>query len=264
MGHHRPGDDADQQPVGKRFEEHRGTEVPASPEQAWEAIATGPGLDSWFMGRNDVEAGPGGVVRTDFGGYAPEHRVTGWEPMRRLAYGGEPDADGRFIAYEFLIEGRSGSTVLRMAVSGFLPGDDWQDEFEAMTKGGAMYFATLVEYLTHFAGRTATPVTAFGPPVANWDRAWRLLRDALGLTGPPAPQERVSLRPPGQPPTDGTVYFANEHTLGIRTRDALYRFLQGFRGPMIAAHHLFTPADPGPARHAWGTWLTHLLGQPED
>jgi hypothetical protein len=29
----------------------------------WEAIATGPGLDSWFMGRNEVEPREGGTVR---------------------------------------------------------------------------------------------------------------------------------------------------------------------------------------------------------
>ena len=29
--------------------------VDATPEQVWEAIATGPGIDSWLMGRNQVE-----------------------------------------------------------------------------------------------------------------------------------------------------------------------------------------------------------------
>ena len=34
--------------------------LPASPEQVWAAIATGPGIDSWFMGRNEVEPREGG------------------------------------------------------------------------------------------------------------------------------------------------------------------------------------------------------------
>jgi uncharacterized protein YndB with AHSA1/START domain len=254
----------DREPTGKAFDDRREATVPATPEQVWEAIATGPGIDSWFMGRNHVDPGPGGVVSTEFSGYAPHHPVTGWEPMRQLAYGGQRDADGRFIAYEFLIEGRTGSTVLRMAVSGFLPGDDWQDEFDAMTKGGAMYFATLVEYLTHFAGRTATPVAAFGPPVADWEHAWRLLRDALGLDGQPARGDRVRFHPPGLPPIDGAVYFTNEHTLGVRTEDALYRFLQGFRGPMIGAHHLFAAVDPAVADQAWRTWLGRVFSPPLD
>ena len=32
-------------------------EVPGTPEQVWDAIATGPGIDSWFMGTTEVDAG---------------------------------------------------------------------------------------------------------------------------------------------------------------------------------------------------------------
>jgi len=105
--------------------------VPANPDEVWAAIATGPGIDSWFMGRNDVKPGPGGAVRTVFGEYAPELEVTAWDPAHRFAYRSGEAPDGRFIAYEFLIEGRSGSsTMLRTVTSGFLPGDDWADEFD--------------------------------------------------------------------------------------------------------------------------------------
>ena len=58
--------------MGRQFAQHREAEVPATPGEVWAAIATGPGIDSWFMGRNDVEAGVGGTVRTVFGEYAPE------------------------------------------------------------------------------------------------------------------------------------------------------------------------------------------------
>ena len=174
--------------VGRRFEQHRDAEVAVSPEEAWEAIATGPGIDSWFMGRNEVQPGPGGAVRTAFGEYTPELPVTGWDPPRRFAYRSEEAPGGRFIAYEFLIEVRgSGSTVVRVVTSGFLPGDDWEDEYEAMTKGSDLYFATLVEYLSHFAGRFAVPVTAFGPPEAGWDHARTVLCRELGLTAPGTP-----------------------------------------------------------------------------
>ena len=58
--------------------------------------------------------------------------MTAWDPARRFAYRSGEAPDGRFIAYEFLIEGRAGgSTVLRTVTSGFLPGDDWAEEFEA-------------------------------------------------------------------------------------------------------------------------------------
>ena len=246
--------------MGHEFAQRKEAEVPASPDQVWAAIATGRGIDSWFMGRNEVQAGSGGAVRTVFGEYAPELAITEWDPARRLAYGSGGAPDGRFIAYEFLVEGRAGgSTVLRTVTRGFLPGDDWADEFEAMTLGGELYFRTLVEYLTHFAGRFAVPVTAFGPPGTTWSRDRSLLCRALGLADKPKPGDRVRLA--GQTgPADGVVYFANARSIGVRTPDALYRFMRGFAKPAIAAHHLFAAdAEPDRARQSWEAWLTRTL-----
>jgi uncharacterized protein YndB with AHSA1/START domain len=246
--------------MGHEFAQHNEAEVPASPDEVWAAIATGPGIDSWFMGRNEVKAGAGGAVRTVFGEYAPELEITGWDPAHRFAYGSGRAPDGRFIAYEFLIEGRAGgSTVLRTITSGFLPGDDWADEFEAMTLGGELYFGTLVAYLTYFAGRFATPVTAFGPPGTSWSRDRSLLCRGLGLTERPEPGDPVRFAAEAGP-ADGLVYFANAHAIGVRTPDALYRFMRGFAKPVIAAHHLFAgDADPDQARQAWEAWLSRTL-----
>ena len=247
--------------MGRLFENRSEAEVPASPDEAWAAIASGPGIDSWFMGRSEVRSGPDGTVRTVFGEYAPELGVTAWDPARRFAYRSGEAPDGRFIAYEFLIEGRAGgSTVLRTVTSGFLPGDDWAEEFEAMTLGGEMYFRTLVEYLSHFAGRFAAPVTAFGPPGTAWARDRALLCRALGLPEDPKPGDRATLIRNGTGPIEGVLYFANAHTIGVRTHDALYRFLRGFAKPAIAAHHLFAEdADPAQAERAWGIWLNRTL-----
>lgn len=245
--------------MGREFEIGSQAEVPASPEQVWEAIATGPGIDSWMMGRNEVEPGEAGTVRTSFGGYTPEHTITVWDPPKRLSYRSREAPDGRFIAYEFLIEGRDqGSTVIRAVTSGFLPGDDWADEYDAMTKGGALFFRTLVEYVTWFPGRTATPVTAFGPPVTDWDRAWATLRRALGLSGTVTEGDPVHGTPGGLPPIHGVVYFVNPHTLGVRTDDALYRFLRGIQGVMVAGHHLFAEVDGPRAERTWAAWLAEL------
>lgn len=246
--------------MGHEFERREQAELDATPEQVWEAIATGPGISSWFMGRNEVRPGPEGSVRTIFGGYTPELAVSAWDPPHRFAYGGDPAEDGRFIAYEFLIEGRgAASTVLRAVTSGFLPGDDWETEYDAMTKGDAMFFRTLVQYLTHFAGRTATPITAFGPPVPDWHRAWALLRNELGLSGTASAGDRVGFSRAGLPAVDGVVYYVNPDTLGVRTSDALYRFLRGFRGPMIASHNIFAEIDQAETERAWRYWLNRVF-----
>ncbi len=203
--------------MGHPFEQHHEAEIPADPDEVWAAIATGPGIDSWFMGRSDVQPGAGGSVRTVFGKYAPELAVTAWDPARRFGYRSGEAPDGRFIAYEFLIEGRAGgSTVLRTVTSGFLPGDDWTEEFEAMTSGGEMYFRTLVEYLSHFAGRFAVPVTAFGPPGTSWDRDRALLCRALGLDEKASRGDQVHVSTDEMGPVDGVVYFASADTQAPR------------------------------------------------
>lgn len=248
--------------MGERFEQRREAEVPASPEEVWAAIATGPGIDSWFMGHNEVQPGPGGTVRTVFGEYTPELEITAWDPPRRFGYRSGEAPDGRFIAYEFLVEGRGGSsTVLRAVTSGFIPGDDWADEYEAMMAGGDGYFRTLLEYLAHFSGRFAVPVTAFGPPGTAWERDRALLCAALGLAGGGVPGEAARFTPAetGRP-VEGVVYFATGSAIAVRTPGAFYRFLRGFGHPMVAAHQLFSAdADPGHAASAWGSWLARVL-----
>ena len=239
--------------MGHPFENRREAEVPATPNEVWAAIASGPGIDSWFMGRSEVRPGADGTVRTVFGEYAPELDVTAWDPARRFAYRSGEAPDGRFIAYEFLIEGRAGgTTVLRTVTSGFLPGDDWADEFEAMTLGGEMYFRTLVEYLASLR----RPVRGAGHRVraAGHDldpRPARCCAAPSACRMSPKPGDRARLTADGIGSVDGVLYFANAHTIGVRTQEALYRFLRGFGKPTLAAHHLFAEdADPGagPAR----------------
>jgi uncharacterized protein YndB with AHSA1/START domain len=247
--------------MGQPFTQDYTADVPASPDQVWAAIATGPGIDSWFMGRNEVRPGAGGTVRTVLGEYAPELEITGWDPPRRFAYRSGQAPDGRFIAYEFLVEGRAGgSTVLRTVTSGFIPGDDWAEEFEAMRLGGELYFRTLVEYVAHFAGRFAVPVTAFGPAGTQWARDRELLTHALGLTGSAARGDQVRFTAAGIGSVDGVVYFANAHAISVRTPDALYRFLRGFGKPVVAFHQLFgAQVDPEAAQKAWTSWLSQTL-----
>jgi uncharacterized protein YndB with AHSA1/START domain len=248
--------------MGRSFEQHREAEVPASPEQVWRAIASGPGITSWFMGRNEVEDG---VVRTVFGDFAPEQPVTVSDRPHRFGYGVEPADDGRFIAYEFLLEGRAGgTTLLRAVTSGFLPGEDWADEYEAMTLGTNLYFATLTEYLTSrppplapFAGRFATPVTAFGAGGRGWAATRQHILTSFQLTEPIAAGDRAHITIAGIGDVTGSVYFANRFAIGIRTQDALLRFIRGFGKADIAAHLVFAPdIDADAMAAAWRDWLS--------
>ncbi|GAA5188219.1 SRPBCC domain-containing protein [Rugosimonospora acidiphila] len=245
--------------MGHEFEVSLDADVDATVDEVWQAIATGPGIDSWYMGHNEVA---GGEVRTVFGQYTPVAPIFAEEPGKRFAYGAPPEPDGRFLAYDFLVEARAGGGAsIRVVTSGFLPGDDWADEFEAMTKGGAMVFRTLVEYVNHFANRTATPVLAFGPPITDWDRAWAALGAAFGLDRPVREGDRVRLSPDGAQAVEGVAYFVNDHVACVRTNDAMYRMVRGFQGPMLAMHQLFAPGvDAAEAGRTWQAWLARVFG----
>ncbi|MER7753998.1 SRPBCC domain-containing protein [Kitasatospora sp. NPDC097643] len=240
------------------FEIELETVLPAGPEQVWEAVATGPGIDSWFMGRNHVEAREGGTATMDTGGHRGEALITAYEPGERFATRTPTAEDGRFMAFEYLIEGREGgSTVLRVVHSGLL-GDDWQDEYDALRRGWPFHLGTLHQYLTHFPGRTALPVFAAAP---TGDRSAQdvrtVLARALSLPTPVTVGARAHAEPADLPPLDGEVVWADDERFEIRTTDGIYTFHQG-PGIALSFHHLFGPAPAG-AETAWQRWLAAHL-----
>jgi uncharacterized protein YndB with AHSA1/START domain len=233
--------------------------VDATPEEVWEAIATGPGIDSWFMGRNEIEPREGGKARTTLAGFTMESTVTTWDPPKRLVLRSPQGEDGSLHAFEYIIEGRGkGSTVVRWVHSGFL-GDNWEAEYDGLREGDPMYFHKLAQYLTYFRGQKATPVDVYGPQVADRDHAWEVFRRGLGLAGPVALDDKVRLTPEGLPPIEGVVDYLSPSFLGVRTGDGLYRFILGFDGTVVLGHHVFSNVDQNEAEEAWRSWLTRLF-----
>jgi hypothetical protein len=168
--------------------------------------------------------------------------------------------DGRFMAFEYLIGGRDGgSTVLRLVHSGFL-GDDWETEYDALQKGWPMYLHTLGEYLAHFDGRAVTPVFAAQPQDRAGGTVRAIFLRALGLDGTPAVGATVSCAPEGLEPFQGIVDYVDDDFLGVRSPDALYRFIHGFMGTVVIGHHLFSAdLDSEKTETAWQTWLSGLF-----
>ena len=61
--------------------------VPGTPEEVWQAIATGPGISAWFVPTVfDEQDGQPVTVTLDFGpGMQSTSTVTAWEPPRKWA-----------------------------------------------------------------------------------------------------------------------------------------------------------------------------------
>lgn len=54
--------------MGKNFETHPDATVPATPDQVWHAIATGPGISTWFVGHTEID---GATIRTVTSNFLP-------------------------------------------------------------------------------------------------------------------------------------------------------------------------------------------------
>lgn len=192
-------------PSGRRYVEVE-AEVPGTLEEVWEAIATGPGVSSWFVPTEEREDGS---IVSHFGpGMDAVATKTAWEPPHRFAGEGEGFGPGAPpLATEWSVEARSGGTcVVRVVHSLFASTDDWDNQLEGIESGWPDYFRILRLYLTHFRGqhgRTLQFMNFVPKPVSE---AWESLTASLGLTGAAIAERRHS--PLGAPPLAGVV----EHT----------------------------------------------------
>jgi uncharacterized protein YndB with AHSA1/START domain len=165
-------------------------EVPGTPEQVWQAIATGTGLSSWFL-PTQLEEREGGTLHFSMGPeMGSDGHVTAWEPPHRLVYeedwaalmGQDPDALSPMTS-EFVVEARSGGTcVVRVTTSGFGTGADWEQEWwDDMGTSWRPSFDVLRLYLAQFPGQEATTLEVTASHLGDATTLWSALRDRLGL-----------------------------------------------------------------------------------
>lgn len=181
-------------------------EVPGTVEEVWEAIATGPGISSWYV-PHSVEERTGGAATASFGP-GPEMQVAGlvaaWEPPHRIVFTGAEPGPG--LAFEWLVEARGeGSCVVRLVNSGFGDGLPWDDQYDDMVNGWRLFLRNLWLHRTHFAGQHATAALPMGMWSGADADAWPRLLAALGLPAEPRVGERVATTAPGAPRLAGTV-----------------------------------------------------------
>lgn len=183
--------------------------VPGTPEQVWQAIATGPGMSAWFT-TTSIEECVGGAISFDFGAEncgsdVSSGKVTAWDPPNRFAYE-EYDwsGDAPPVATEVTVTSRSGDRcVIRMVHSLFTERDDWDDELESFETGWPGFFEVLKIYLGDFAGQRAATVRVMAGHAAGDLQAWTKLTEALNLAGANAGERRET--PPDAPRLAGVV-----------------------------------------------------------
>jgi uncharacterized protein YndB with AHSA1/START domain len=204
-------------------------EVPGTPEEVWRAIATGPGISSWFVPAEFEERdGKPVVLKLKFGpGMEPSAAVTAWDPPRMYAaqnegWGGSPP-----IATEWRVEARAGGLCLvRIVHSLFASTDEWDNQLEGAKSGWSGFLAILRVYLTHFRGQRSALMQVTAPVAGTDAEAWEALTSSLGVKGLSVGQRWTT--PAGVSPLGGVLEYLTENPY-----DALLRLDKP--GPGIGA-----------------------------
>ena len=196
-------------------------EVPGTPEQVWQAIATGPGISAWFV-PTKVDGRPGGSIACSFGpGMESAAQITTWDPPRKLAAEDRNWMPGApSMATEWTVEARGGGTcIVRVVHSLFASTDDWNDQLENVESGWPAFFRVLRRYLEQFAGQRSALVQAMAMASGSMDEAWATLVRALGLKDPRVGQP-VRVQVPGAALLTGTIdrvdHVAHGHGIMVR------------------------------------------------
>jgi uncharacterized protein YndB with AHSA1/START domain len=190
---------------GRRFVQVE-VEVPGTPEEVWQAIATGPGISSWFVPTEfEMRDGKPVAVKLDFGpGMESRSVVTAWDPPRMFAAQGEGWGGSPPIADEWHVEAKSGGTcIVRVVHSLFAETDDWDNQLTGTESGWPAYFRILRIYLTHFRGQRSAMMQWMAPATGTEAEAWDTLTAALGLKGVSAGQRWTAQA--GVPALSGVV-----------------------------------------------------------
>lgn len=194
-------------------------EVPGSPEEVWQAIATGPGISSWFVPAK-VEERVGGELSLCFGpGMDSVSTLAEWDPPRRFVANGDGITPGLpAVADEWTVEAKSGGTcVVRVVHSWFASTDEWDGQFEAIEQGWATFFRILRLGLTRFPGQPSAGFQVAAMASGSSPAAWASLAGPLGVADAVEGQEVSSGA--DAPSLSGTVVFAESEAALILVRE---------------------------------------------
>lgn len=247
-------------------------EVPGTPEQVWQAIASGPGISAWFV-PTQLDGKVGGKLACDFGGgMVSSAKITEWQPPHRFVatdetwlQGGPP------VATEWTVEARKGGTcIVRVVHSLFASTDEWDGQIEGTEHGWPSYFRVLRHYLEHHAGAPAATFVGMATSSQSAAATWRTMVQAFG-GGEPRVGQRLRIQAPGVAPVTGTVQaidnvpqgfgfmlHVDEPAPGVVLASAMD--CMGMHMATLQAFYYGTRAQAAAAdADGWKQWLTGLF-----
>ncbi len=250
-------------------------ELPGKPEEVWQAIATGPGISSWFVPAEFEERDrKPTAVKLNFGpGMEIRSEVKIWDPPRMFAteagLSGSPP-----IANEWSVEARGGGIcILRIVQSLFASTDDWDYQLERAKGGLASFLSILRIYLTHFRGHRSAMMKWMAPAAGTEAEAWEALTAALGLMGMRVGQRCMAAA--DVPALGGVVEYVTQSPYDALLRldkpgpgvAALGTFNMG--GPSMVAMNLYFYGDQATGTVAretplWDAWFQKRFPMPAE
>jgi uncharacterized protein YndB with AHSA1/START domain len=193
-----------EEPSGRRSVQVE-VEVPGSPEEVWRAIATGPGISSWFVPTRSEERLGGQEVSTFGPGMDCPSTITAWEEFKRFVTEGTMGGPGSpTVATEWTVEARAGGIcVVRVIHSLFASTDDWDNQLDGLEQGWPAYFRILRRYLETFKGMACSAMHFVAFSTDSEAKVWEKAGGELGLLKVALGQKWSS--PAGFPPMSGVV-----------------------------------------------------------
>jgi hypothetical protein len=217
----------------KPFEVRWEGELPAAPQQVWDAITKHPGGYLWPIAYEPrVGGAERGLTRT--GG-----TVTAWEEPRHFATATQDNE------LEYVLEPLGAISYLRYRHRTEVLAEEFDVQLAACRGHTTFYLHSLGQYACHFPGRQASYVSA------DTKVGFAAVRRALGVPEDAVAGDPVRLAPFG---IEGVVDYATGPFLGIRSADALYRLYgrDAWCWPAGIAHHQFGVV------HEWTEWAASL------
>ncbi len=184
-----------EQPEERRIETQFEIEAPV--EDVWRALTDAEWLTNWFPPEARVTPGVGGSIWHSWGGEMEfEASIGNWEENKHLKLihieATPPDEveearkQGTFvpfqIALDYYLQGKGGSTTLRLVNSGFSDDAVWDTQYDGTVRGWQLELRGLKHYLERHRGVKRHVVKAVHSlEGVTLQDAWDTLLSAEGL-----------------------------------------------------------------------------------